>query len=421
MTDYVPREQFMPFHLRENRFACLVCHRRAGKTVACVNELLTRGLATTKHKGRYGYIAPFLSQAKTIAWDYLKDYGQSVMVDKNESELWVELVNGSKVRIFGADNPDALRGMYFDGIILDEYADMRPSLWSKVILPALTDRNGWAVFIGTPKGHNAFFDVYQRSTTSPDWYSYMLRASESGILTPGQLAMAREEMSEDEYQQEYECSFEAAIQGAYYAKLLHQAQVDGRIGRETRDPLMTIRAHWDIGGTGAKADATAIWISQFIGTEVRILDYYEAVGQPLATHVHWLRSNGYENALCVLPHDGKQNDKVFSVSYESALREAGFEVSVIPNQGTGAAKMRIEAARRMLPSCWFNADKTEAGREALACYHEKIDEQRNVGLGPDHDWASHGSDAFGLMAVDRERQPTKQFSKSLNYPSFNYA
>jgi phage terminase large subunit len=165
---------------------------------------------------------------------------------------------------------------------------------------------------------------------------------------------------------------------------------------------MTYRAYWDIGGTGSKADATAIWICQFIGREIRVLNYYEAQGQPLATHVNWLRENGYKNALCVLPHDGSQNDKVNDTSFEAALRSAGFEVEVVPNQGKGAAKARIEATRRLWPSIWVNEKTCEPGLDALGWYHEKRDDARDVGLGPEHDWASHGSDAFGLMAVHYE-------------------
>jgi phage terminase large subunit len=194
----------------------------------------------------------------------------------------------------------------------------------------------------------------------------------------------------------------------YYAASLSEAKAAGRIGNVSRDPLMTIRAVWDIGGTGAKADACAIWVCQFVGREIRVLDYYEAVGQPLATHLTWLRERGWGKALCVLPHDGSTN-KVYDVSYESAIRDAGLDVIVIPNQGKGAAKMRIEAARRLFPSIWFNASTTEAGRDALGWYHEKkSDDARNVGLGPEHDWSSHGADAFGLMCVAYEEPQQKR-------------
>lgn len=205
----------------------------------------------------------------------------------------------------------------------------------------------------------------------------------------------------DRYDHIWEGEYAAVIDGAYYAPQIAEARRDGRVGHVAADPLMTIRAAWDIGGTGLKSDATAIWIYQIIGKEIRFLDYYEAKGQPLATHIAWLRHNGYEDALCILPHDGRPNEKVYKVSYESALDEAGFETQVIPNQGAGAAKLRIEAGRRLFPRMWFDR-KCEPGLEALACYHERLDEKREIGLGPMHDWASHGADAFGLACVAHE-------------------
>jgi len=216
-------------------------------------------------------------------------------------------------------------------------------------------------------------------------------------------------MTPDDYEHVWEGGYVTVVDGAYFAKQLRDAANENRISNVAKDPLMTIRAFWDIGGTGAKADACSIWIAQFIGREIRVLDYYEASGQPLATHVQWMRDNGWSKALCVLPHDGATNDKVYDVSYDSALRDAGFETEVVPNQGKGAAKMRIESARRLFPSIWFNASTTEAGREALGWYHEKkSSDDRNIGLGPEHDWSSHGADAFGLMCVAYEEPRQKR-------------
>ena len=204
----------------------------------------------------------------------------------------------------------------------------------------------------------------------------------------------------EQYDHIWEGDYAKVTEGAYFASDLIKAKQEGRIGKVAADPLMTYRAFWDIGGTGAKADACAIWIAQWVGREIRVLDYYEAVGQPLATHVAWLRGRGYfDGAIACLPHDGDTNDRVHDVSFASALRQAGMEVEVIPNQGRGAARMRIEAARRIFPAIWFNEATTEAGRDALGAYHERRDDDRNIGLGPEHDWASHGADAFGLMCV----------------------
>jgi phage terminase large subunit len=206
----------------------------------------------------------------------------------------------------------------------------------------------------------------------------------------------------DQYEHIWEGAYVSVVEGAYYAKDLTRANAEGRIGVVAADPLLTLRVHCDIGGTGARADAFTMWVDQFVGLQVRVLDYYEAVGQPMAAHAEWLRGKGYtpERTTIVLPHDGAANDKVHAVSYESAFRAMGYEVVVIPNMGRGAASRRIEATRRLFPSIWFHAATTEGGRAALGWYHEKRDPDRGIGLGPEHDWASHGADGFGLIAVD---------------------
>jgi phage terminase large subunit len=209
----------------------------------------------------------------------------------------------------------------------------------------------------------------------------------------------------DQYEHIWEGAYKTVVEGAYFAKHLTEAKQQGRIARVGFDPLMRVRVFCDLGGTGAKADAFAMWPAQFVGREIRTRDYYEAVGQPLATHIQHLHSKGYTPAKAdiVLPHDGETNDRVFDVSFESAFRDAGYDVTVIPNQGKGAARMRIEAGRRLFPIIWFDEETTQDGREALGWYHEKKSEdQREVGLGPEHDWSSHGSDAFGLMCVAYE-------------------
>lgn len=209
----------------------------------------------------------------------------------------------------------------------------------------------------------------------------------------------------EQYRHVWEGEHATAVEGAYYATSINRARDDKRIGRVGPDPLMTYHLFFDIGGTGAKADALAIWAGQIIGKEVRALKYYEAIGQPLATHVAWMRERGYEpsNTQIWLPHDGEKNDTVYDVSYESALKGLGYRVEVVPNQGKGAAMKRVEIARRVFPSVWFDEEGTAGGLEALGWYHEKIDEKRGIGLGPEHDWSSHGSDAFGLMCLAAER------------------
>ena len=249
---------------------------------------------------------------------------------------------------------------------------------------------------------------------SPPTNSVVIRANWSdNPWFPAELEQERQDDLRDRpdsYDHIWEGDYAKVTDGAYFAKVLSEARQQGRIGRVAADPLMTIRLFCDIGGTGARADAFAMWAVQFIGREIRVLNYYEAVGQPLATHVQWMRSQGYtpDRAQVFLPHDGATNDKVYDVSYESALREAGYSVTVIPNQGKGAAMFRVEAVRRLFPSIWINEDTCAGGLEALGAYHERKDEARGIGLGPNHDWASHGSDAFGLVCVAYEEPQQKR-------------
>lgn len=365
-------------------------------------DLLDAALRCQKQDGRFAYVAPYYAQAKDIAWGYLKRFAANVPgVQINESELRVDLPTGARVRLYGADNYDRMRGIYLDGVVLDEYADMPPQAWREVIRPALADRKGWALFIGTPKGRNAFYDVFKDAEASSDWLAIKLKASETGLIDAEELSALKSQMSANEFNREFECDFDAAVEGAYYAESIAEARKESRITRLAADPLMTIRLFADIGGTGGNADSFVFWAAQFIAREIRVLDYYEVQGQPIGHHLDWLRSRKYtpDRAQIWLPHDGATHDRVHSVSYQSAFEAAGYSVSIVPNQGRGAAMQRIEAARRLFPSIWFDADKTAAGIDALAAYHEKRDDKRGVGLGPTHDWASHGADAFGLMCV----------------------
>lgn len=221
--------------------------------------------------------------------------------------------------------------------------------------------------------------------------------------TLDQKRLTDKEKRPEQYEHIWEGDFATAIAGAYFARHLIEAREEGRITKVPKDSLMRLRAFWDLGGRGMKSDATAIWIAQFVGKTIHVLDYYEAIGQPIGAHVEWMRSKKYDKALCVLPHDGEPHNPIADASWQTALEAAGFEVEIVPNQGTGAARQRIEAARRYLPRIWFNEATTEAGRDALGWYHEKkSDDERDVGLGPEHDWSSHAADAFGMMCMTYE-------------------
>jgi phage terminase large subunit len=231
------------------------------------------------------------------------------------------------------------------------------------------------------------------------------------------------ELYPDRYDHIWEGDYAKAFEGAYFAQGLALARAQGRIGKVAPDPLLPLRAFWDIGGAGAKADAMAVWIVQWVGQEIRIIDYIEGVGQVLAYYVNELRSRGYQRAICHLPHDGVNANNLTGKRYVDHLRDAEFDCpEPMPNQGAGAAMMRIEAARRIFPKCWFNEVPTEAGRDALGYYHERKDETRNVGLGPDHDWSSHAADAFGLMAISYEEPSrARAFTRKIEYPEFRSA
>lgn len=389
---YQPRKQFLPFHLRNQRWGCIVAHRRAGKTVACINELITRALATKKTNARYAYIGPFYRQVKAIAWDYLKQYAAPILTAKNEVDLEVTLPNGAKIRLFGADNPDSLRGLYLDGVILDEYADMKPSVWGSVIRPMLADRKGWAVFIGTPKGHNAFYDIWNLSK-SEDWFSLMLRASVSGLLDQSELDDAKRQMTEDEYEREFECSFEASIAGAIYGKWMADAAKEGRIGKVAYDPNLPVHTAWDMGFS----DTTTVWFYQMVFNEIRVIDYYENNMHGIDHYCEVLKEKKYKYGKHWVPQDAGQ--ELMAARGRSIVQQAfdlGIKMFIVPETTQINAH---EAVRLTLPYCWFDYEKCEAGVEALKQYQYEWDEDKKMYKKKHrHDWASHASRAFDLVA-----------------------
>lgn len=297
---------------------------------------------------------------------------------------------------------------------VDEAEPVTDYAWA-VVIPTLreegTDWNAELWVTWNPKRKTAPVETRFANSTDPLVKGCVINWRDNPKF-PAKLERDRQrDLQErpEQYDHIWEGGFMVVNEGAYWAKDLVLAKEQGRIGRVAPDPLMTIRLFCDIGGTGARADAFTMWAAQFIGKEVRVLNHYEAVGQPAATHVDWLRTNGYTPAKAQiwLPHDGDTQDKVFDTSYKSYFEAAGYTVTVIPNQGKGAAKMRVEAARRLFPSIWFNESTTEGGRDALGWYHEKRDEQRGIGLGPEHDWSSHSADSFGLMCVAYEEPQGK--------------
>ncbi len=389
---YIPRKQFQAFHHRKKRWACIVAHRRAGKTIACINELIGRAIRTKKDATRLAYIAPFYKQVKRVAWEYLKRYGAPVIIKTNESELYVELANGARIYLFGADNADALRGLYLDGVILDEYADMRHSVWGQVIRPMLADRKGWAVFIGTPKGHNAFYDIYKLSKSDPEWFTMMLRASDSGLLSSEEVADMRKTMTEDQAEQELECSFEAAILGAIYGKWIAEAEKKGRVYSGIYDKDLPVHTAWDLGYD----DATAIWFWQILRSEVRFIDYYENNGQDIEHYCDIIKSKPYTYGKHYVPHDAA--NKLLAAGGRSIVQQAyghGIKMFVV---AATSQQNSIEAFRKTLESSWFDPITCGPGLEGLKQYQFEYDDDKKVFRStPRHDWSSHPSDAAEII------------------------
>ena len=385
---YTPRDAFMPFHNRTQRWACLVAHRRAGKTVAAVNDIIRAAVTCKTHNPLFGYIAPYRSQAKSVAWDYLKRFCKPITKAANEAELQIDLVNNARIRLFGADNADAMRGLGFDGIFMDEYGDFRPSVWGHVIRPTLSDKQGWAVFGGTPKGKNQFWDIYQTAKLAPkEWFLLRLTATDSGILPQSELDAVKAQITTDQYMQEYECSFEAAILGAYYGVEMREASDQGRITAVPYDPSIPTYTAWDLG----YRDDTAIWWYQVVRNEIHIIDYYAVSGAGISDIAKVVLEKPYHYGKHYLPHDARA--KTLAAQGKSVIEQlAEFlglaNIGVVPDLGVQDG---IQAVRMTLPKCWFDELKCHDGIEALRQYEREFDEDKKAfRTTPKHNWCFTG-------------------------------
>jgi hypothetical protein len=397
---YAPRSQFQSLHNRHQRWSIAVCHRRAGKTVAFINDLIRDAIRCEKPEPRFAYAAPFYAQAKDVAWQYLRKFAGVIPgAEFNEAELRCDFAhNKARIRLYGLDNYDRMRGTYLDGIVLDEYGDADPRAWAEVIRPALADRAGWAGFIGTPKGSNHFYDIWKASENDPDWFRLMLKASETGLIPAEELADAAKMMTEDQYEQEFECSFLAAVVGAYYSREMARAEADGRIRTVTYDPLVPVHTAWDLG----ISDSTSIWFCQVVGGEYRLIDYLENSGVGLDWYVNALRSKPYVWGEHYLPHDAAARELGTGRSRVETLNSLGLgSCKVLPQQ---SAADGINAARLVMQRCWFDKEKCDRGIESLRNYRREWDDKRKVFHDrPLHDWTSHAADAFRYLAMGLPR------------------
>ena len=399
---YAPRHAFLPFHARTQRWGCLVAHRRAGKTVAAINDVI-RAAATCKSSfPLFGYIAPYRSQAKSVVWDYLKTFAEPIILDSNESELTVTLMNEAKIRLFGADNADAMRGLGFDGIYLDEYGDFRPSVWGNVVRPALSDKQGWCVFGGTPKGKNQFWNIYETARQNPaEWFLLRLPASSSGLLPPSELAAARAQLTEDQYLQEMETSFEASILGSFFGTELREAEEQGRITNVDVDSNVPVHTAWDLG----YRDDTSVWWYQVVRGEIHVVDFYSVSGANIQELAQVITDRGYRYGKHFLPHDAKA--KTLASGGKSIIEQLAQylglgTLSIVPDL---SVQDGIQAVRQMLPRVWFD-NKCYEGVEALKQYQREYDEDKKAfRQTPRHDWTSHPADAFRMMAISWKNEP----------------
>ena len=391
---YKPREHQKAVHNKLKRFNVLVCHRRFGKTVLCINELLKRAMQNTLTRPRYYYLAPTYSMAKRTAWDYVKEYtGVLPDVTYHETELRADLPNGARIQLLGCERPDSLRGLYIDGVVLDEVAQMPPRLWTEVIRPALSDRNGFMIAIGTPQGHNSFHKLYDHALHQEnDWYAETFKASETDIISELELNEAKALMPEEVYQSEFECSFDSASIGSIYAKGLNKAEEDKRITKVPYELGIKVNTYWDLG----MADKTAIWFVQQKGSAFHIIDYFEDSGESLEYYTTVLDEKKYIYDTHYLPHDAQVRELGTGVSRVETAQSLGMRTSIVPKLSIDDG---INAVRMVLSRCWFDHEKTKHGLDALRQYRWASNDRGELKNKTVHDWTSHSADAFRYFAV----------------------
>lgn len=409
---YRPRAVFVPFHERKTRWAAIVAHRRCGKTYACVNDLIraavlnNRALERPDQPPQYAYIGPTYAQVKRTAWGYLKHFSAPLRAIFSEVDLSAKFPNGSVVTLHGAENYERLRGTYLDGIVIDEPAGIDPTAWTAVIRPTLADHEGWAVFIGTPSGHDHFYRLFYRLSEDGDhlgdgdqWTLIELKASETGLIPDNELEDAKREMGEETFLQEFECSFEAAIKGAYYGLAMRRAEEEKRVNVGVPyDEAVPVTTAWDLGRQGA----TVIWFAQVCGREIHLIDYYESAGMGLDHYVKVLLEKPYLYDMHIFPHDVSVTELSTNKSRIETLYELGVDPVPVPKL---PLEDGINAVRLMLSRCWWDR-KCSRGVEALKMYQSDYDERNRVlKLLPVHNWASHPADAFRVLAIGLDENP----------------
>jgi len=383
----------------------------------CINHLIRDAVTTDRQNARYAFLTGTYKQAKSIMWDYTKQFTRVIPgVKYHETELRVDLPNGSRIEMLGADNYQTLRGRYFDGIVLDEYADMPEPVLPEIVRPALSDRKGYMIAIGTPRGHNAFYELYREAVANPKtWFSYLAGAAATDIIDQEELDAAKTMMSTDAYAQEFECSWVANVPGAIWGKELQKIEDAKQITKVPYDPARKVNTSWDLG----VADATAIWFYQLVGKAIHVIDYYEARNEGLPHYVEILSKRGYLYGEHNAPHDIDVRELGTGKSRRETAWDLGINFRVVPRL---PVEDGIHAAQLLIERCWFDRDNCKAGLEALRQYHRAYNERlRTFRATPVHDWASHAADAwrYAAIAIPRQRGGTGQAPQAFAEMDYN--
>jgi phage terminase large subunit len=401
ILEYTPRDQFLPFHNRPQRWAILNTHRRAGKTVALVNDIIVGSLQCQLRKPQHAYVGPTFTQTKRIAWSYMKDYSEPYWSKPpSESELKVTLHGDRTIYCLGADNPDSLRGMYLDGGAGDEYALYRPSVFSQVIRPALSDRNGWWVFASTPRGKNLFHKEWKKAISNPSQYFHLeLRADTSGIMSPSELEELRRDMDPEEFAQEYLCSFDSALKGAIYAEEVNQLFIDQRVRPDIYEPSLPTNVVFDLGFTDATV--AIYWQENPVDQSIRVVNVEATSGKDIFYHIERITQFSAQADLgeVWLPHDAKAKNLQTGKSIVEQFIDSQIRPRIVPDH---KVRDRLAATRKLFPRIYIDSaqDGCDDLLEALKGYRREWDDNLLAFKEkPYHDWCSDYADAFGYLCV----------------------
>ena len=402
----------------QERFNILVWHRRAGKTVYAIKWLIKHTLACDRPNPRGAYLAPLYRQAKTIAWQYLKDYSRDIPGTQfNESELRAIYADGSEIRLLGAAEPDSLRGLYLDAVVCDEMAQFSPRAWTEVVRPALADRRGRALLIGTVFGRaNLFYEYFRDADKKDEWYRQLLSVHDTDAISKDELKLLKQDMDDGEWQQEMECNWDAAVKGSFYGQLMNAVEKDGRVTRVPHDPDLPVHTAWDLG----MADSTVITYVQRLATgEIRVIRCEEYQNTGLSEIVQNIASHGYVFGTHVLPHDCKVRELGTGKSRQEILRNLGIQATIAKNV---LVQDGIQAVRGMLPRCWFDRDNCFRLVEALKTYRSDYNDERQVfNKAPLHSWESHFADSMRYLALMEQRLDQGGWGEPMDYSTMNQA